>query len=124
MKTFERIYEIVAKIPKGKVMTYKQVAEIAGVKNPRVVGFAMRANKHPEKIPCHRVVGGNGALQGYAMGGVDKKKELLLREGVKFTKENTVDLERSYQSVSLARSHLAKLYYSIISSSKITSDSA
>jgi len=94
MKPFEKIYAIVAKIPKGKVMTYKQVADIAGVKNARVVGFAMRSNKDTTKIPCHRVVASDGTLRGYAFGGLKIKKEKLVTEGVRFTGENKVDLKR------------------------------
>ena len=95
MNSFERIYKIVSKIPKGKVLTYKKVAEISGVKNARVVGFAMHANKDFVKVPCHRVVGSNGKLTGYARGGITKKGEMLKREGVKFLDSNIVDLEKS-----------------------------
>lgn len=95
MKTFEKIYSIVSKIPKGKVMTYQQVAKLAGVTNPRVVGFAMRANKDTERIACHRVVDSKGGLRGYAFGGVTKKKELLEKEGVEFINKTRVDLPTS-----------------------------
>jgi|SRR3989344_6534012 len=99
MNSFEKIYEIVAKIPKGKVLTYKKVAEMAYV-NPkasgaRVVGFAMHANKDIIKVPCHRVVGSNGKLTGYARGGITKKREILESEGVKFLDNDTVDLQKS-----------------------------
>lgn len=95
MNSFEKVYKIVAKIPKGKVLTYKKVAEIAGVKNPRIVGFAMYANKDIINVPCHRVVGSNGKLTGYARGGITKKGQILKREGVKFLDNNIVDLQRS-----------------------------
>lgn len=94
MTTFENVYNIVAKIPEGKVMTYGQVAKIAGT-TPRVVGFAMHGNKDTKKVPCHRVVGKNGALIGYARGGVNIKKQLLEQEGVAFSNEQTVNLEKS-----------------------------
>lgn len=81
-----RVYQVVAKIPKGKVATYGQVAKIAG--NPsasRAVGNAMRNNKDTKAVPCHRVVGSTGALTGYAYGnGIRTKQSLLEREGVKF----------------------------------------
>lgn len=99
MNTFDKIYQIVSKIPKGKVMTYKQVAEIAGVKNPRVVGFALRRNKNPKLIPCHRVVSSKGKLTGYAFGGIKKKKETLEKEGVEFLDEATVNLEKCLYSI-------------------------
>lgn len=95
MGTFQKIYSIVSLIPKGKVLTYKKVAELAGVKNPRVVGFAMHANKDPKRIPCHRVVGSNGKLTGYARGGIKRKKEILEKEGVYFLDDQTVDLNKS-----------------------------
>lgn len=76
-------------------MTYKQVSIVAGVKNARVVGFAMRSNKNTKLVPCHRVVSSNGELRGYAFGGIQRKRELLQHEGVKFIDETTVDLTNS-----------------------------
>ena len=55
----------------------------------------MHANKDIIKVPCHRVVGSNGKLTGYARGGIAKKGEMLKREGVKFLDSNIVDLEKS-----------------------------
>ncbi len=99
MNSFEKIYKIVSLIPKGKVLTYKKVAEIAEVNPPaggaRIVGFAMHANKDIIKVPCHRVVGSNGKLTGYARGGTIKKREILKSEGVKFLDNDTVDLKKS-----------------------------
>lgn len=93
MKTnvFEKVYAVVAKIPKGKVMTYGQIAKVTGL-TPRVVGFALRSNKDPKTIPCHRVVSKNGKLSGYAFGGIEKKKEMLQKEGVNFQRDGTVNL--------------------------------
>jgi methylated-DNA-protein-cysteine methyltransferase related protein len=101
MNSFEKIYEVVSKIPKGKVMTYKKIAEIAGIPNARVVGFAMHANKDIVKVPCHRVVGINGKLTGYARGGIVKKREILEKEGVKFLDRETVDLQKSLHKMPL-----------------------
>lgn len=92
-KPFERIYAIVSKIPKGKVMTYKQIAHLTDV-NPRVVGFAMHGNKDTKRVPCHRVVAADGSLRGYAMGGIKVKQQKLEEEGVMFTNDK-VDLEKS-----------------------------
>ena|SRR5579872_5164124 len=93
--SFQRIYDVVRKIPKGKVMTYGQVAHIANVATPRVVGFALHVNSDPENIPCHRVVFADGKLTpGYAFGGEDKQREKLQKEGVVFSKDK-VDLEVS-----------------------------
>lgn len=91
---FQKIYHVVAQIPRGKVMTYKQVSILAGVKNARVVGFAMRSNKNTDLVPCHRVVSSDGQLRGYAYGGIQRKKQLLEHEGVTFSDSTTVDLKK------------------------------
>ena len=81
MKTFsEKVYSVVAKIPRGKTMTYKQVAAKAG--NPRAaraVGTLMAKNFN-EKIPCHRVVRSDGGVGNYNRGGPARKIELLMAE--------------------------------------------
>ena len=85
MKTFtEKVKEIVRKIPKGKVLTYKEVANKAG--NPgaaRAVGNIMRAN-YDKNIPCHRVIRSDGGMGGYNRGGVKRKLEILKKEGFRF----------------------------------------
>lgn len=101
MTTFEKIYHIVSLIPKGKVLTYKKVAELAGIKNPRVVGFAMHSNKDLKHVPCHRVVGSTGKLIGYARGGIKRKKEMLEKEGVYFLDSQTVDLNKNLYKLTI-----------------------
>jgi len=92
MNTFDQIYKVVSKIPKGKVSTYGDVAKHAKVSNPRVVGYALHSNKTPETVPCHRVIYKNGGLsKGYAFGGLTIQKQLLEKEGIKFN-ETKVDL--------------------------------
>lgn len=94
MKTFEKIYEIVSGIPKGKVVTYGDIAAVLGI-NPRVIGYALHANKNDQTVPCHRVVFKDGSLaSGYAFGGKDIQRKLLASEGVNFTGEK-VDLKTS-----------------------------
>lgn len=82
MPTFtEKVYEVVKKIPKGKILTYKEVAKRAG--SPRAyrgVGNILSKN-HDPKIPCHRVVRSDGGLGGYNRG-MENKKEILRKEGV------------------------------------------
>lgn len=69
----ERVYAIVAKIPIGKVMTYKQVAAKAGSPHAaRAVGNLMKNNYNP-KIPCHRVVRSDGNIGDYNRGGSERK---------------------------------------------------
>jgi len=76
-----RVYNIVAKIPKGKVLTYKQVATKAGSPHAaRAVGNLMMKNYDP-KIPCHRVVRSDGRIGDYNRGGASRKLELLWEEG-------------------------------------------
>lgn len=77
----EKVIAIVKTIPKGKVMTYGEVAKRAG--NPRAaraVGMIMKNNKD-QKVPCHRVVRADGDIGGYN-GLRGKKEELLKEEGV------------------------------------------
>ncbi len=76
----EKIYLIAKKIPKGKVATYGRLARMAGSpRAARAVGMAMKCNPDKSKVPCHRVVASNGALTGYAFGGVSKKKAILAK---------------------------------------------
>lgn len=95
MTTFEIIYEIVKKIPRGKVATYGQIARLAGNAGwARVVGYALHANPEPDKIPCYRVVNRFGKLApAFAFGGIDKQAELLRAEGIVLKADYTVDLE-------------------------------
>lgn len=80
-----RVCALVAKIPKGKVATYGQIARLAGSpRAARAVGQLMARNKDTKRVPCHRVVGGTGALTGYAFDGVSMKRKKLLDEGVSF----------------------------------------
>lgn len=82
MKTFaDKVRDVVRKIPKGKSMTYKQVATKAGNQNAaRAVGAIMCTN-YDETIPCHRVIKSDGSLGSYNRGGTLKKREILQREG-------------------------------------------
>lgn len=82
---FEKIYAVVAEIPRGQVMSYQAVAMAAGVKSARWVGRAMHANTDSETVPCHRVVHRDGKLApAYAFGGKEVQRNKLLSEGVQF----------------------------------------
>lgn len=75
----QRVLEAVAKIPKGKTLSYKQVARLAGNEEAyRVVGNILNKNKD-SRIPCHRVIRANGKLGGYNRG-ADQKAKLLQQE--------------------------------------------
>ena len=94
--TFELIYDVVRKIPRGCVATYGQIATLAG--NPRwsrVVGYALHVNPEPGVIPCHRVVKRDGEVSSaFAFGGANRQVELLKAEGVGFVDDSHVDMAR------------------------------
>lgn len=96
MNTFERIYEVVKSIPKGRVATYGHVALLAG--NPRwarVVGYALHINPEPGVIPCHRVVNREGRVApGFAFGGEGVQRQLLESEGIVFEQDGRIDLRK------------------------------
>ncbi len=91
----QRVYEIVKQIPAGKVLSYGDVAYLAG--NPRMsrqVGWALHRNPQPGVIPCHRVVFKDGsASQAFAFGGMDAQLALLRDEGVEST-DGRIDMEK------------------------------
>ncbi len=76
-----KVYAVVAKIPKGSVLTYREVARRAGSPAAaRAVGNIMHHNPDTKKVPCHRVVRADGTPGGYARGAA-KKIAILRREG-------------------------------------------
>lgn len=93
--TYEKIYEVVKRIPYGSVATYGQVATIAG--NPRwsrVVGYALHVNPDPDNIPCFRVVNRFGEpSKAFAFGGMNMQIQMLEAEGI-VIKNGRVDLEK------------------------------
>ena len=94
--TFEKVYEAVKKIPKGKVSTYGNIARLIGSRDVRKIGWALHANPDSSKTPCHRVVNKEGRLApGYAFGGSGEQKKKLETEGVPFKNSDHVDLERA-----------------------------
>ena len=92
--SFDEIYALTARIPRGKVATYGQLARMLG--NPRmsrIVGCAL--NVAPEGLPCHRVVNRFGGLSdAFSPEGKASHRLLLELEGVPFTAEGLVDLDR------------------------------
>lgn len=82
----QKVYDVVKKIPRGRFLTYKQVAEKIGAPfAARAVGNALNKNRN-SKVPCHRVVRSDGRVGGYAYG-VKKKIEILRKEGIKIKDE-------------------------------------
>jgi methylated-DNA-[protein]-cysteine S-methyltransferase len=90
-----KVYAAVATIPRGKVSTYGRVAHSIGCRSPRAVGQALKVNPFAPDVPCHRVVSSDLTLGGF--GGqtkgesIDRKRALLMAEGVKFADDGTVD---------------------------------
>jgi len=77
----EKVFNIVKKIPRGKVLTFKKVAKLSGHPRAwRAVGNVLNKNKNL-KIPCHRVIRSDGKIGGYK-NGVKKKISLLKKEGL------------------------------------------
>jgi methylated-DNA-[protein]-cysteine S-methyltransferase len=99
MRTFyERVYEKMRKIPKGRVTTYGEIARSLGSHAYKAVGNACRSNPYAPEVPCHRVVKSNGFVGGF--GGKERgvnilrKIELLKKEGVKVDGLLIVDFDR------------------------------
>lgn len=80
----EKVYEFLTTVPKGKVVTYGQIAEYLGNKKlARAVGNILHNNPDPIKYPCYKVVDRNGNLsKNYAFGGIEKQKQLLESDGI------------------------------------------
>lgn len=78
----KQVYRVLLTVPRGKVTTYKALAEAVGSRAYRQVGRVLGANPCIPDIPCHRVVATNGYVQGYAHG-LEKKVALLRAEGVR-----------------------------------------
>jgi methylated-DNA-[protein]-cysteine S-methyltransferase len=88
----EKCYEVLSKVPKGKVTTYKDIALALKSKGYRAVGNAMNKNPYAPKIACHRVVCSDGKIGGFAYG-QKKKIEMLKKEGVEVV-NGKIDLEK------------------------------
>lgn len=96
MNFFDRVYQVVKRIPKGKVATYGQIAALAGSpRAARQVGYALHVNPEPFVIPCHRVVNRFGGLApAFAFGGADVQRAILEQEGVAVDEHDLVDLSK------------------------------
>lgn len=89
---FEKVYELVKLIPKGKVTTYGAIGKKLHM-SPRVVGVALHKNPYEGDVPCHRVVNRDGRIApNFAFGGKDIQKKLLESEGVSFKDDTHVNL--------------------------------
>jgi methylated-DNA-protein-cysteine methyltransferase-like protein len=96
VSSYERIWRVVARIPRGRVATYGQVAELAGLpRAARQAGYAMHALPHGTRVPWQRVVNARGELSARSEpGGEQVQRALLEREGVVFDARGRIDLGR------------------------------
>jgi len=94
---FDRVYKVVAKIPKGKVTTYGAIAEVCGIRSSaRTVGWALNGATQ-SGLPCHRVVNRLGALTGKVhFGDIHLMEELLRSEGVEFDEKGYVIMKKYF----------------------------
>ncbi|NLJ40536.1 MAG: methylated-DNA--[protein]-cysteine S-methyltransferase [Clostridiales bacterium] len=94
---YKAVYNIVAEIPKGKVMTYGQIGFMLGSRYyARRVGRALACSSKQLGLPCHRVVNGKGEMAPpHAFGGKDKQRKMLLDEGTTFKANGCVDIKIS-----------------------------
>ncbi len=90
MTLYERIYEVIRHIPRGRVATYGQIARILGVCGPRAVGYALNSSKDPT-LPWHRVVNSKGRSS-LGPEGAQLQLELLKLEGVTVDQRGAIDL--------------------------------
>ncbi|MCW9013790.1 MAG: MGMT family protein [Gammaproteobacteria bacterium] len=88
----EQCYELLRRVPAGKVTTYREIARALNTNAWRAVGSAMAKNKNLFVIPCHRVVRSDGAIGQYALG-ADKKAQLLQEEGVAVSNGKVASLD-------------------------------
>ncbi|MEA2066791.1 MAG: MGMT family protein [Thermotogota bacterium] len=89
---FERVYEIVKRIPEGKVSTYGRVAKNAGC-SAKYVGYAL-SSLNKNDVPWHRVINSTGKISLKDFEGYNLQRQLLELEGIIFDKDNSVDLEK------------------------------
>ncbi|MEE8417765.1 MAG: MGMT family protein [candidate division Zixibacteria bacterium] len=91
----QRIKDIIKKIPRGKLATYGQIAAMAG--NPlaaREVVRILHSSSRKEKLPWHRVINSKGRISLQPGFGYEEQKNLLVKEGIEFADDDTIDFER------------------------------
>lgn len=93
---FQRVYEMVGRIPRGKVVTYGQIAAALGdPRQARTVGWALHSTPEWLNIPWHRVVNSSGGISTHhTIGGLNTQRKLLEDEGIVFNKDGRLDVER------------------------------
>jgi len=91
----EKVYNLLLTIPSGRVTTYGEIARALNSKGYRAIGAILNKNPQAPQVPCHRVVMSDGSIGGYAFG-VQKKEQLLAREGVTVLNDQIVDFQDKF----------------------------
>ncbi len=95
-KFFDKVYDIVSRIPEGSVATYGQIALMTG--NPyasRIVGYAMNRAPSDRNLPCHRVVNREGRMAPDSIfGGQELQRDMLEKEGITFLENGCIDMKK------------------------------
>ena len=90
----EKVYEVVNKIPRGKVLSYKEVAKLAGrPRAQRAIGNLLNKNLDPTAIPCYRVIKSDGSMGGHNKG-TKRKIALLKTEGALAKKSTSCNMSK------------------------------
>ena len=94
--SYDRVYAVVRRIPRGRVATYGQVAQLAGLAgHARQVGYALHALGAESPLPWHRVINARGGVSPRSLPGWERvQRELLEREGIRFDHRGCVALDR------------------------------
>ena len=96
MKIDKKIYKKLLQVPSGKITTYGELSRAIGLVNgQRVIGQIMKKNPFPVIIPCHRVVRSDGKIGGYGFG-MDVKKSMLVKEGIRLKKNKIENFENFF----------------------------
>lgn len=95
---FEKVYEVVRRIPEGKVTSYGAIANHLGTaRSARMVGWAMNACAGRDDVPAHRVVNRNGVLTGkFHFQGTNLMQQLLENEGIRVEDNQVVDFDQYF----------------------------
>ena len=95
MTSTKKVYDLLNKIPRGRVTTYGEIARKLETKGFRAIGQIVGKNPDAPRTPCHRVVKADGDISGYAHG-VDKKIALLRGEGIEVQNKKIVDFAKKF----------------------------
>lgn len=95
MSSYDKIYDVVRQIPRGRVATYAQVASLAGLpRQARLVGYALNALRD-DSVPWHRVINSKGRISERSRGNHDRlQREMLEDEGIEFSPGNGISLQK------------------------------